>query len=161
MVDRGVATIVIGLGNPLLSDDGVGIRIVQAVEQAMPAVRGLLFAEGALGGLRLMERLVGYERAVIVDACITGQWPPGTVVARDWEEMPGSRFTWSSHDTSLPVAMALGRAIGLVLPSVIRIWGVEVGEVDTFGERLSPQVEAAIPQVVQEVVAYLRGEQRS
>ncbi|MBF0462667.1 MAG: hypothetical protein HQL87_14900 [Magnetococcales bacterium] len=96
--------------------------------------RGVTFAEGTLGGLRLMERMVGHDRAVLIDACITGQHQPGTIVCQDWEEMPGSRYTWSSHDTTLPVALALGRSIGLTLPSVIRIWGVEVKEVDTFGE---------------------------
>ncbi|MEO5333460.1 MAG: hydrogenase maturation protease [Magnetococcus sp. YQC-5] len=150
-------TIIIGLGNPVLSDDGVGVQIVRLVQQEMASEQGYCFAEGALGGLNLMERLVGFEHAVIVDAFITGQRQPGSVIACELEELPDTLHTWSSHDTTLTVAMELGRIIGLVLPTSIRIWGIEVRNVDTFGERFSQDVETAIPGVVREVVAYLRG----
>lgn len=150
-------TIIIGLGNPVLSDDGVGVEIVRLVQQEMASEEGYCFAEGALGGLKLMERLVGFDHAVIVDAFITGRHQAGSVISCELAELPGALHTWSSHDTTLTVAMELGRAIGLVLPTSIRIWGIEVSNVDTFGERFSQDVETAIPEVVRKVVAYLRG----
>ena len=61
---KSARTIVVGLGNPILGDDGVGWRVAQAVQALAPEAD---VECQALGGLSLMERLVGYQRAIIVD----------------------------------------------------------------------------------------------
>ncbi|MBF0146824.1 MAG: hydrogenase maturation protease [Magnetococcales bacterium] len=147
--------LVVGLGNPILSDDGVGVAVIHALQQQKWTGTSIDFIEGNVGGLHLMERLVGYDDALIIDAMITRTHPPGWIIRGDFGDWPGARHTWSSHDTRLSVALELGLSIGMKLPARIRVWGIEVRDVDTFGLTMTPEVAAAIPQVVREVREYL------
>jgi len=160
-------TLVVGLGNPLLADDGIGWRVAQAlaarlaadpVLAADPAYGEVEIDHLAVGGLALMERLVGYRRAVLVDAMVTGEHPPGTVRRFSIAEIPGREATHldSAHDASLATALAAGRALGADLPTQIAIVAVEAVRVGEFGEVLTPAVEAAIPAAVDAVLAAIR-----
>jgi hydrogenase maturation protease len=157
-------TLVVGLGNPLLADDGVGWRVAQALIARLQSDPGLAadpaFADVevdhlAVGGLTLMERLVGYRRAVLVDAMVTGEHPPGTVRRFSIADIPGREATHldSAHDASLATALAAGRALGADLPTEIAVVAVEAVRVDEFGETLTPAVEAAIPAALDAVLA--------
>ncbi|HIJ83759.1 MAG TPA: hydrogenase maturation protease [Magnetococcales bacterium] len=148
--------IVVGLGNSVLSDDGVGIAVVRQLRDQGWEGEGIDFAEGHVGGLRLMETLAGYDEALLVDAMITGRYSPGGVMRGDMGEWTGMRHTWSSHDTRLSVALELGALTGMKLPARIRVWGIEVKDVDTFSQDMTPEVQAAIPGVVREVADCLR-----
>ena len=147
-------TIVIGLGNPLLGDDGVGWRIVECVQQVLDAPNstqtGADFICLAMGGLRLMEHLIGYERAILVDAVNLGKLPPGEIYCLKLADLPEhiTGHTGSAHDTSLATALQMGRAMGTSLPDEILVIGVESPYVYEISELLSPQVEAAIPRAV-------------
>lgn len=141
-------TLVLGLGNPLLTDDGVGLRVVAQLRSALVAQPGLELAEDYWGGLRLMERLVGYDRAVIIDAQRSGA-PPGTVRVLA-AEAPPTRHGSSAHDVDLWTALEFGRRAGAALPTAdnIRIIAIEAAEVDTFGQECTPAVAAAVPAAV-------------
>src|SRR5512146_2043390 len=149
-------TLVIGLGNPILGDDGVGWRIVDALE-------GRLAADGvarrecgeveldrvALGGLSLMERLVDYDRVVLVDALL-GPAVEGTLTVGSLADT-ACRLAGhldSAHDAPLTEALSAGRALGAHLPADITVVGVAVHRVDVFDERLSPPVAAAVGPAV-------------
>jgi hydrogenase maturation protease len=161
-------TLVIGLGNPLLSDDGIGIRVVRAfaaqvrgegalrtpsrpqrtsVTQARPD-HHLTIAEDTHGGLRLMERMIGFDRALIVDAIRTGA-APGTIFELGLGDLP-SAHSGSSHDATLPLALQVGRQAGAVLPAdeAIRLIAVEGQDMVSFAESCTPAVAAAVPRAV-------------
>ncbi len=70
-------TLVLGMGNPILGDDGVGVRIAQEVQVALPADAGVDVSEACVGGLSLMERMVGYDTVILVDALCTGSRASG------------------------------------------------------------------------------------
>ena len=146
------AALVVGLGNPILRDDGVGWRVGQEVQRVVaPDVVECDCV--SLGGLALMERLIGYERAVLVDAICAGG-PVGVVRALVLDELP-SLHSDAIHDASLKASLELGRRLGARLPDILRIVAVEVEDVLAFGETLSPNVEAAVPVAVQMVLAAL------
>ena len=84
-----------------------------------------------------MEAMAGYDRAIVIDAMVSGG-RPGTIYRLGLEDLPKTRNTDSTHDASLPVALELGRRPGLQLPGDVRIWAVEAADVETFGERLTP-----------------------
>ncbi len=153
-----MAVIVVGLGNPILGDDGVGIQVVRALAARLAPRPDLTLTEASVGGLRLMELLVGYERALIVDAIHTGRAVEGTVhefpvdALRAW--CP-TRHSASAHDMDLLTALAVGRQLGLPLPAEVHIVAVEIRPVDAFDERLSPRVAAAVPQAVARAWAWL------
>jgi hydrogenase maturation protease len=149
-------TLVIGLGNPILSDDSVGLRVVRSVRQRLegrwPDVD---FAEDHWGGLRLMERMIGRERAIVVDAIRTGA-RPGTIHLLTTDSIP-TQMSASAHDLNLPTALAFGRRAGARLPQddCIRLVAIEVLEVETFGEGCTPCVARAIPRAVRTVIRLL------
>jgi hydrogenase maturation protease len=153
--DRPRKTLVLGLGNPILTDDGVGLVVAARLRADLAGAAGVEIDEEYNGGLRLMERLAGYDRAVIIDAIVSGA-APGTLHLLSVEDMPTQR-TAGAHDVSLPTALELGRQAGLPLPdpSCIRIIAVEAADVTTFGESLTPEVAAAVPRAVRAVHAAL------
>ncbi|MGZ4786102.1 MAG: hydrogenase maturation protease [Acidimicrobiales bacterium] len=159
----GASILVIGLGNPVRGDDGVGWRVIEAVEDRLEAMGatgrpvGVELDRLAVGGLSLMERLVGYERAILVDALEEGV-TPGTVSHRSLDELTGGPTAHldSSHDASLAAALAAGSALGATLPSDITVVGVEIRDADVFSDQLSPAVEAAVPAAVELLMGLLR-----
>jgi hydrogenase maturation protease len=152
------AVVVIGLGNPILGDDGVGWRVVDALEaRHREAIDGIRVERAALGGLALMERLVGAQRAILVDAMETGTAPIGTVTCLRLDDVgcrPAGHLD-SVHDTPLTVAIEAGRALGADLPDDVSVVAVEAHRIDTFSDFLSPDVEAAIPAAVDAVLRLL------
>ncbi|RME51013.1 MAG: hydrogenase maturation protease [Caldilineae bacterium] len=151
-------TLLLGLGNPILTDDGVGIRAAEAVRAALPPGAPVTVGEACVGGLGLMERLVGYRRAILIDAICTGDAPPGAVrrlTLDDLRTITPPRHTASTHDAPLLTALETGRQMGLPLPDDIVLFAIEAANVSDFGETLTPPVAAAIPEVVQRVLTEL------
>ncbi len=152
--------LVVGLGNPILGDDGVGWRVAEAVAAACPKLEVACLA---LGGLSLMERLIGYERVIIVDALQTPDGRVGDVHHVDLADLPvrATGHTTAAHDTSLQMALEIGRALGAALPPIIEVVGVEARRVYDFRESLSPTVAAAIGPardvVLARVAAFIGG----
>jgi hydrogenase maturation protease len=144
-------TLVIGLGNPILGDDGVGWRVAEAVRALKPGVEVDCLA---LGGLSLMERLIGYKRVIIVDALQTREGQVGDVTVLPLQALPdySAGHTTAAHDTSLQTALRLGRSMGAELPEEIVVVGVEARRVYEFSDELSPAVAAAIPEATQAVL---------
>ena len=145
-------TIVVGLGNPILSDDSVGIKAAGLVRELVAGSERIEVVEAYAGGLRLMEAIAGYDRAVIVDAMTRGDSPPGTVLRLRPGEGAGTRNMLCSHDSDLETSISLGRELGLALPGEIRIVGIEAEDVDNFSEDLTRSVEAALPAAVAEIM---------
>ncbi len=110
-----VETLVVGLGNPILGDDGVGWRVAEAVDAALSAGNGnrpdVEVACFSLGGLSLMEQLVGYKRVIIIDSIQTNDGKSGQVYRIALDDLPdfSTGHTTAAHDTSLQTAMRLGR----------------------------------------------------
>ena len=148
-------TLVLGLGNPIVSDDSVGLRVATELRPVLADRVGVEVDVDYWGGLRLMERMIGYDRAVVIDAIQTGA-PPGTIHRLRPADLPTQRSA-SAHDANLPTALALGRQAGMHLPpdEAVALVAVEAADILNFGEQLTPEVEAAIPRAVQLVLEIL------
>ena len=149
-------SVVIGLGNPILGDDAVGLHVAQALKTELAGVAGVVIKELHAGGMRVMDAIAGFERAVIVDAMCTGALRPGSVRRLEVDQLGQARNLASTHDTNLPTALALGRMLGLRMPSAVTIFGIEALEVETFGEVLSADVRRAVPEAVRLIARELR-----
>ncbi len=147
-------TILVGVGNPVLTDDSVGILVARRAGEALTGRSDVDVRELCLGGMELMEALVGYDRAIIVDAMTNGG-PPGTVYRSSAERMFESRNSGCAHNATLGDALEIGRAVGLKLPESVEIVGIEPADVTTFGESLTPLVDRAVPGVVIELLSML------
>lgn len=154
-------TLIVGLGNPVLGDDGVGWRIAESVSQELQKEASNREQREhvhvvclSVGGLGLMEHLVGYERAILVDAIDSNQNPPGSISLFNFDELPNpcAGHTSSTHDTSLQTALEIGRSLGLKLPVKISVIAVNVHVDYNFTESLTPPVAAAVPLATQKVL---------
>jgi hydrogenase maturation protease len=148
-------TLVLGMGNTILCDDGVGIYVVQeAVKQYQRD--DVTFAEASVGGMRLLDVIVGYGRIIMVDAIKTADGNPGDIHRLHPGDLP-TLHSGSTHDLSLTGALALGRGMGMKLPDDedFVIIAIEAEEVWTFGEACTPTVAEAIPRAVEAVLAEL------
>lgn len=151
-------TLVLGLGNPILSDDAVGVRVAEAVGAALaPLPRPPAeVATAAVGGLALMELMIGYDRAILIDALCRADQAPGNLLRlslADIQALQPTERSVSPHDTSLGIALALGRQMGLPLPEELVIYAITVTDVLDFSEEPTPPVAAAIPAAVAAVLA--------
>lgn len=150
--------LVIGLGNPILGDDGVGWRVVEEVERKLGG-REVEFEYFSLGGLALMERMVGYQKVLVVDSIVTGAKPLGTVYNLPLSRLPNfsAGHTTASHDASLQTALEVGRSLGCILPAEVWVVAVETGHAYDFTEELSPEIAGAVPHAVEAVMEALSG----
>lgn len=156
-------TIVIGLGNPILGDDGAGWRVAEEVQRRLrgprrPDKEETITVEClATGGLSLMEHLIGYDRAILIDALYTRQNPAGTVCVFPLDELPDpmSGHTASTHDATLQTALQTGRRLGAHLPEQVFVVAIEAQNVHEFSEQLSPAVAEAMPLAAGKVLELL------
>ena len=135
--------IVIGLGSPIMSDDAVGLKVAEAVERiGIPDVDTL---QEAIGGLEILPMISGYRFAIIVDAILTNEYEPGTVMIFEPESFDCTVANVPAHDMNLATAIKIGRQIdNSVMPEIIRFVAIEVEDLQTMSEEMTPKVEAAV-----------------
>lgn len=152
--------LVLGLGNPLRGDDGIGPRVVAELEhRELP--EGVEVLDAGTGGLDLLQIIEGRERVVIVDAAEVsvegGRIAPGQFVRFAPEEahlagtprgVAGEGFSF--HHAGVSEVLGLARALDRPLPSIV-VFGVQPKKVG-WGEGLSPDVERALPVLVDAVL---------
>ncbi len=136
-------TIIIGLGNPILGDDGVGWVVARTVEEHLGKTDPSIEVDClALGGLSLMERLVGYQHVILINSLNTGQHPQGSVIVFSLDEMVNQAYghTSAAHDASLKTALEMARKLDVQLPEdkAVQIVAIEAAHVYDFKEDLSP-----------------------
>jgi hydrogenase maturation protease len=155
-------TLVVGLGNPILTDDGVGVKVAYAVEEALGDFDrpDISVIEASVGGLRLMELLEGYDRVILIDAIMTKDGNDKGTIYRmtldDLREISPTQHSASAHDTSLVTALDAGREMGMHMPTDFTIFAVEVENVLDFSNEPTPAVAAAIPKVTKAVLDELQ-----
>ena len=151
-------TLVIGLGNPILGDDGVGWKVIEYLTRNFNQRNSIEFDCLSVGGLSLMERMLGYDRVVIIDAIETGQNPDGTVKAFPLAALENPRLghSASTHDTSLITALQTAQTMDMKVPSRVYVVSIEAHNVYDFSEKLSTAVEQSVPVAAQKVLQLLK-----
>jgi hydrogenase maturation protease len=149
--------LVVGLGNPALGDDGVGWRVAEELKKQLPPDQPVDVDCLSLGGISLMEHLIGYGRTILIDAFALEE-PIGSILILKLSDLPNySAFhTTSTHDTSLKTAIELGKAMGAQLPDDVTVVGVATRHVCDFSKTLSPPVADAVPQATHIVLDLLK-----
>ncbi|MEN8006855.1 MAG: hydrogenase maturation protease [Candidatus Krumholzibacteriota bacterium] len=152
-------TTIIGMGNPILSDDSVGVRLARDVNLALcdrPDV--VVVEECSVGGLNLLDYLEGFEQAVVLDAIHTRGGKPGTCYRFTAADLRETANLCNVHDANFATALALGRSLGMKLPrdSDIHVFAVEIVDDLTFGKGLTPPVARAYPACLHRVLRGLK-----
>jgi hydrogenase maturation protease len=136
-------TIVLGLGNPLFGDDGVGATVARKLKSRL-AGREVAVEAAVVGGLDVLEMLEGFDRAIIIDAVQTKGGQPGSIYRLE-EDQVASDVKGSPHQLDCLAALGLGRRAGLSLPADIIVLAIEAATLAGPSETISKEVCAAIP----------------
>jgi hydrogenase maturation protease len=146
-------TLILGVGNLLLSDEGVGLRVVEHLAKSYDLPEGVRILDGGTLGLDLLYYLEGVENLLIVDAVEMGK-EPGTLLRLEGDEVPSFlSIKMSPHQIGIPDMLFAARLKDLYPRNVV-LWGVQPAVLDT-GLELSPPVAAQVNALVDKVVEQL------
>ncbi len=152
------AVLVLGLGNDMLSDDAMGLNVVRELRRRLPLTLDVAVKETGEMGLGLLDLIEGYRELIVVDSIQTGKAAPGYLHEFEGAALPVTPSV-SPHCAGIGEMLALGAALGLVMPERVTIFAVEVQDPFTLGNRLTPVLEAALPEVTRSVETAVRARQ--
>ena len=141
--------IILGIGNEILGDDGVGVHIAHELKKLIHNPH-IIVDEAITGGMNLLDLLLGYDKAILIDAVKSDEGKHGDVT-----RIPLGDFTTmhscNPHDVSLTEAIDMAKKMGETrIPDEIVVIGVLLKEIPCeFGEELSPEIAAAVPKAVE------------
>lgn len=147
-------TLVLGLGNDLLGDDAIGLRVARALADRLTNYPHIAVKESDEMGLSLLDLVVGFEALVVVDAIQTIQAHPGAI-----QRLTGGELNLtapvSPHFFGVGEMIALGRELGLAVPSQVRIFAIEIRPAYCVTTTMTAELQAALPRIVTEVMGAL------
>lgn len=151
LTDQGkkMKTLVLGIGNPILSDDAVGIRIAQELERQKP---GLAVEQTNEAPIALLDLIMGYDRLIIIDSIKTARARPGKLHKFRMEDLGSSPAYVSSHGMDIATAFEVGASLGCPMPQSVSIYAMEVKDNETFAEQCTPEVARKIPPAVRKII---------
>jgi hydrogenase maturation protease len=153
-----VKVLILGVGNPILSDDGVGIHVARELKKRQ--IPGVDVEELAASGLELLDMVRGYDKVVIIDAIQTTKGKPGELHILEEEDFEKSIHGSSPHGINIATALALGRKlVPDEMPKEVVFFAVEAEDLVNVSERLTPKVAKALPRIVEKVRRELRSVQ--
>lgn len=154
-MDQATRKVVLGIGNILNHDEGLGIAALKLLEQRLGLPDNLELLDGGVLGLDLLPVVEECDHLLVLDA-IDGSLAPGSLIELPKPQIPlYSGVKISQHQTTFQEVLALADLRGR-LPAHLHMVGVQPADM-TLGVGLSPQVEAAMPQVVEHAIAVLQG----
>ena len=142
-------TIVIGIGNPILQDDGVGIHVADELKKRINDRPDVTIDSAFTGGMNLLDMMIDHDRAILIDAVKLRDKKPGDVDMFELGEL-SAFHTSNPHDVSLPQAIEMAKRLGEKrIPDDIKLVGINLGELPyEFGENLSVEIKKAVPKAV-------------
>lgn len=145
--------LVLGIGNPVMTDDGIGVRAVQLLAERYRFPEQVTVLDGGTLGLDLLPQISQARRLLIIDAVETGA-PPGTLIRLSGGEIPlALKARLSPHQMGLKDLLAVGSLLGQS-PQEIVLWGVQPQTVEV-ALHLSPPVAAQLEPLVDKVLEEL------
>lgn len=141
--------LVLGIGNTIKGDDGVGIYLARRLREILPP--RFEIKELATAGLDLIEAISGYGKVILIDAIQTPDGEPGQVYHLSLQEFKQSCNLSSTHTLNLRQVVELGEKLtGGKMPQV-EVLAVEARRLDEFSEKLSPELEERFDEIVEKV----------
>jgi hydrogenase maturation protease len=142
--------LVLGLGNDILTDDAIGLRVVEAARERLAGEPDIEVKTTTEMGLALLDEIADRESVVLVDSVQTGEASPGKI--HEIDSLDLSRvLTTAPHFLGIGETLALGKMLGLAMPRGVRIFAIEVADPYTLGTTMTPEVEAAVAPAARRV----------
>ena len=148
-------TLILGIGNPILHDDAIGHKIIEHLQPHITTNPNIDLKTTQTGGLNLLDELIGYDTAILIDAIKKPQEPTGTIHRIPFTDLHYQAAA-NPHDVSLPQAIHLAQQLGETrIPKKIIIIGIVNNNPPQLSEHLSTEMTACIPQAVKTTLAEL------
>ncbi len=148
--------LVLGVGNPILSDDGVGIHVARALKER--TLQDVTVEELAASGLELLDVVLDFDKVIIIDAIQTKDGVPGQIHVLEEKDFERSVHGSSPHGVNIATALALGRKVAPErMPRSVVFIAVEAEDLINVKEQLTPKVQAVLPKVIKMVEDEIMG----
>jgi len=148
-------TLILGLGNSVRADDGVGLYVARALQEKINSP-DIIISESPGAGLDILELLTGYDRVILIDAIQTVGGQAGQVYCLGVQTFKTTRHALNPHSADIATSLEVGRRLGLPLPSIITIFAIEIADADSFSEECTSAVSRAIPVCVDMILKELK-----
>jgi hydrogenase maturation protease len=140
--------LVLGIGNSLRSDDGVGVSVIEALRKEN--LKDTTEVREGISGLDILSAMIGFDKVIIVDAILSGG-EPGTIYKLSLNDLDNRKtlHAFSSHDVDFLAMLEYGKDLfPEKISEDIIIIAIEAKDITTISEKCTPKVEKAIPEVV-------------
>ncbi len=149
-------TLVLGLGNTILGDDGIGICVVREMRKTWAGHPQVELVEASLAGMVLLDVITGFDKVVVVDAIMTDDLnPAGFVYELTLDDLGELILPYASHALDLKTTIELGKRLGYKMPATIQIYAIKIEENTLFTEKLTPPVEKVVPLLAERLTGEL------
>jgi len=132
--------LILGIGNNILKDDGVGIKVVERFRNN-DTFKDVDYKTVSLGGFDILEIIQNYTKVFIVDAIKTKDGIPGNIYYFETSDFKETLHLSNIHDISFLNAIKLGKKLGFKIPEEIHIFAVEILEDRVFGDEFTPELK--------------------
>lgn len=144
--------LILGLGSPILTDDSVGLRVVDKIEETISSNNNVDFYRVAISGIALLDVISGYKHLILVDVIKTDESEIGTLSKHDVSDFEDSIHLSSPHQLNFPSVIEFAKKTGIPIPEKIDIFTIEVEDIYTFAEECSPEIKKKIPEIAKEIL---------
>ena len=153
--ERSGKLLVIGIGNEILTDDGIGVRLVEDLQgKSFPPE--VIFATGTVGGLEILEMIQGYREVIFLDAIKTTDGSPGEIYHMVLSDFLETLHLSNLHDVSFIEAILLGKKLGFQLPERLHIFAIEIVEDQVFSKYFTPEIDKQYPDILNKAEEFIR-----
>jgi hydrogenase maturation protease len=145
--DNPSATVaVLGIGNPVLCDDAVGLHVAAEVQRLLVTnpIPGVTVLTSTRAGFELIDLLAGFTHALIIDCLEIPNPFPGRVQCLNLNNLSGSARLVGVHDISMADAFELAATLSIKMPETVEIYAIEGSDMKTLTEEMTPVVAAAV-----------------
>jgi hydrogenase maturation protease len=155
MAEEKKNTLILGVGNDILTDDGIGPKIVEALKKDIKKGH-ISYLTAAMGGLEILELIKDFDKVIIIDAIKTKDGIPGTVYYLTPSNFKETLHISSFHDVSFLTALKVGEKLDIHVPDQIDIIAIEILEDLTFSSEFSKPIAEKYTEIYTEVLQYVQ-----
>jgi hydrogenase maturation protease len=152
------SVLVLGIGSPVVCDDAIGFHVIDQLRKK--GLQDVDIEEACTSGLDLIEIMLDYKKVIVVDAILSGQFQAGKVMVLGEDSLSATVHGVNPHEANVGTTLELGRSLEPErMPKEVWFVAVEVNDVWTVSDCMTPDVEAAVPEAVQTVIDLINGKE--
>ena len=144
-------TLILGMGSPILGDDGVGVEVANRIRENIDE-ESVDVVEVSASGLELLDIICGYEKLIVIDSINTEGDQVGELHRLACSDLDPTIRPSMRHQVNFATTLEVGRRLHMGVPEAIAIYAIGIKDATIFREGCTPEVERAIPRIVETII---------